>query len=294
MARSGESASAMPASWHFAATMRWPCSTRSATPMPRANITSPTSSRSPAAAGRSVRPSRPKPARCSASTHREKLAQVEALWQGGAAAAGDALRRYASGSGKRLLQSRHGDGTRRLRRAAGGLRPGRHESRPARPSMPSAIWRVPCRPRRPVGPFARLRPGADLAQDAKVGNFCEVKNAAVSASAPRSTISPISATPRRRGGRTSAPAPSPAITTARSSTGPRSAPAPSSAPTPRWSRRCASATAPMSDTGSVITEDVPDGALAIARERQVTKPGRGRQIVERNAAAKAAKAAGKA
>ena len=35
-------------------------------------------------------------------------------------------------------------------------------------------------------------------------------------------------------------------------------------------------------------------ALAIARERQVTKPGRGREIAERNRAAKAAKAAGKA
>ena len=47
-------------------------------------------------------------------------------------------------------------------------------------------------------------------------------------------------------------------------------------------------------TGSVVTDDVPDGALAIARERQVTKPGRGREIAERNRAAKAAKAAGKA
>ncbi len=30
-----------------------------------------------------------------------------------------------------------------------------------------------------VGPFARLRPGADLAQNSKVGNFCEVKNAQI-------------------------------------------------------------------------------------------------------------------
>ena len=45
-------------------------------------------------------------------------------------------------------------------------------------------------------------------------------------------------------------------------------------------------------TGSVITDDVPAGALAIARERQVTKEGRGLQIAERNRAAKAAKAAG--
>ena len=26
-----------------------------------------------------------------------------------------------------------------------------------------------------VGPYARLRPGAELAEQAKVGNFCEIK-----------------------------------------------------------------------------------------------------------------------
>jgi bifunctional UDP-N-acetylglucosamine pyrophosphorylase/glucosamine-1-phosphate N-acetyltransferase len=30
-----------------------------------------------------------------------------------------------------------------------------------------------------IGPFARLRPGADLGQNTKVGNFCEVKKAKV-------------------------------------------------------------------------------------------------------------------
>jgi len=34
-----------------------------------------------------------------------------------------------------------------------------------------------------VGPFARLRPGADLADKAKVGNFCEVKKAEIGAGA---------------------------------------------------------------------------------------------------------------
>ena len=32
---------------------------------------------------------------------------------------------------------------------------------------------------REVGPFARLRPGADLHEKAKVGNFCEVKKATI-------------------------------------------------------------------------------------------------------------------
>ena len=40
-------------------------------------------------------------------------------------------------------------------------------------------------------------------------------------------------------------------------------------------------------SGSVLTEDVPADALAIARGRQVTKPGRGREINERNKARKA-------
>jgi bifunctional UDP-N-acetylglucosamine pyrophosphorylase/glucosamine-1-phosphate N-acetyltransferase len=30
--------------------------------------------------------------------------------------------------------------------------------------------------------------------------------------------------------------------------------------------------------GSTVTEEVPDGALAIARGRQVNKPGRGRKV----------------
>lgn len=34
-----------------------------------------------------------------------------------------------------------------------------------------------------VGPFARLRPGADLGAKSKVGNFCEVKNAEIGAGA---------------------------------------------------------------------------------------------------------------
>ncbi len=37
-----------------------------------------------------------------------------------------------------------------------------------------------------VGPFARLRPGANLGPDSKVGNFCEVKKGDIGR-APRST-----------------------------------------------------------------------------------------------------------
>ena len=39
-------------------------------------------------------------------------------------------------------------------------------------------------------------------------------------------------------------------------------------------------------SGSVITEDVPEGALAFGRARQATKEGRGRELRARLAAAK--------
>jgi bifunctional UDP-N-acetylglucosamine pyrophosphorylase/glucosamine-1-phosphate N-acetyltransferase len=42
-----------------------------------------------------------------------------------------------------------------------------------------------------VGPFARLRPGADLGQGAKVGNFVEIKSALVGAGAKISHLTYI-------------------------------------------------------------------------------------------------------
>jgi bifunctional UDP-N-acetylglucosamine pyrophosphorylase / glucosamine-1-phosphate N-acetyltransferase len=43
----------------------------------------------------------------------------------------------------------------------------------------------------------------------------------------------------------------------------------------------------MTGSGSVITEDVPDGALAIARARQETKSGLAIRLMERLRAVKA-------
>ncbi len=39
-----------------------------------------------------------------------------------------------------------------------------------------------------IGPFARLRPGAELLEGAHVGNFVEMKKARVSGKAPRRVI----------------------------------------------------------------------------------------------------------
>jgi bifunctional UDP-N-acetylglucosamine pyrophosphorylase/glucosamine-1-phosphate N-acetyltransferase len=48
----------------------------------------------------------------------------------------------------------------------------------------------------------------------------------------------------------------------------------------------------MTATGSVITSDVPPGALAVARARQETKPGYAIRLFETLKAAKAARVKG--
>ena len=42
-------------------------------------------------------------------------------------------------------------------------------------------------------------------------------------------------------------------------------------------------------SGSVVTQDVPEGALAIARAKQAIKPGLGKRMMDRLRAAKDAK-----
>jgi bifunctional UDP-N-acetylglucosamine pyrophosphorylase / glucosamine-1-phosphate N-acetyltransferase len=135
-----------------------------------------------------------------------------------------------------------------------------------------------------VGPFARLRPGADLAEKAKVGNFCEVKKAKVGVGAKINHLSYIGD----------------AVIGARANIG-------------AGTITCnydgfnkfvteigegafvgsnSALVAPVRignggyvASGSVITEDVPDDALAFGRARQKTLPERGRQLRERLATA---------
>ncbi len=131
-----------------------------------------------------------------------------------------------------------------------------------------------------IGPFARLRPGADLAEKAKVGNFCEVKNARIGEGAKVNHLTYIGD----------------AEIGARSNIG-------AGTVTCNYDGYSKHRTVIGEDvfigthtslvapvfvgngayvaTGSVLTEDVPDDALAIARGRQVTKDGRGRELRER-------------
>ncbi|MEF2553169.1 bifunctional UDP-N-acetylglucosamine diphosphorylase/glucosamine-1-phosphate N-acetyltransferase GlmU [Aurantimonas sp. A2-1-M11] len=143
-----------------------------------------------------------------------------------------------------------------------------------------------------VGPFARLRPGTELAQGAKVGNFCEVKNSEIGAGAKVNHLSYVGDTS------VGAAANIGAGTITCNYDGALKHRTEIGAGSFIGSNSALVAPVRVGEgayvgTGSVVTDDVPDGALAIARERQVTKPGRGREIIERNKAAKAARSATK-
>ena len=130
-----------------------------------------------------------------------------------------------------------------------------------------------------IGPFARLRPGSDIGEGAKLGNFVETKNTRLEPGAKANHLSYLGDT--TVGARaTSGPARSPATMMASASTRRGSEPMPSSDRTPRWWRRSRSARAPSSAAGSVITRDVPDDGLAVARAHQTTHPDRAERLRE--------------
>ncbi|WP_422370096.1 bifunctional UDP-N-acetylglucosamine diphosphorylase/glucosamine-1-phosphate N-acetyltransferase GlmU [Hoeflea sp.] len=140
-----------------------------------------------------------------------------------------------------------------------------------------------------VGPFARLRPGAELGEKAKVGNFCEVKKARIGEGAKVNHLSYVGDAIVGAGANIGAGT----ITCnydgqnkhlteigARAFIGSNS-----------------SLVAPVRigegafvASGSVVTSEVPDDALAVARARQETKPGYAARLRERISAIKALKA----
>lgn len=141
-----------------------------------------------------------------------------------------------------------------------------------------------------VGPFARLRPGADLAEKAKVGNFCEVKKAQIGPGAKVNHLSYIGD----------------AVIGAKANIGAGTITCNYDGENKHVTHIGANAfigsnsalVAPVRigegafiGSGSVVTSDVPDDGLAIARARQETKPGRARLLREKIAALKALRAA---
>lgn len=130
-----------------------------------------------------------------------------------------------------------------------------------------------------VGPYARLRPGAELAEDTRVGNFVEIKNATIAEGAKVNHLSYIGDASVGAGTNIGAGT----ITCnydgflkhhteigAGAFIGSNTMLV---APVKVGNNA-------MTASGSVITTDIPDGALALARARQDTKPGRALKLFD--------------
>jgi len=139
-----------------------------------------------------------------------------------------------------------------------------------------------------VGPFARLRPGAELAEDVHVGNFCEIKNATIDEGAKVNHLSYIgdaSVGARTNIGAGTITCNYDGVFKHRTTIG-REAFIGSNtmlvAPVTVGDRA-------LTGSGSVITQDIPADALSIARAKQVNKPGLGKRLMDSLRARKSAK-----
>ncbi len=140
-----------------------------------------------------------------------------------------------------------------------------------------------------VGPFARLRPGAELSEDVRVGNFVEVKNAILEEGAKVNHLSYVGDAEVGAGANLGAGTVTcnyDGVFKHRTEIG---AGAFIGSATMLVAPVRVGAGA-MTASGSVITEDVPDGALAVARSRQVTKPGLAARLMARLRAGRAGRA----
>lgn len=123
-----------------------------------------------------------------------------------------------------------------------------------------------------VGPFARLRPGAELGPDVHVGNFVEIKNAVLDEGVKVGHLTYLG--DAHVGEHTNIGAGTitcnyDGVSKHRTTIGARAF---IGSDTMLVAPVTVGADA-MTGSGSVITEDIPDGALAIGRARQATKPG---------------------
>lgn len=124
-----------------------------------------------------------------------------------------------------------------------------------------------------VGPYARLRPGAVLEEQAKVGNFVEMKKSVLGRGSKASHLTYLGDTTVGEGANIGAGT----ITCNYDGTRKH----PTTIGDRAFIGSNSALVAPVvigADTlvgaGSVITKNVPDGALAVARGRQMTKPRR--------------------
>ena len=135
-----------------------------------------------------------------------------------------------------------------------------------------------------VGPFARLRPGAELAEDVRVGNFVEVKNTVMDEGAKANHLAYLGDAHVGQGANVGAGTITcnyDGVSKHRTEIG---AGAFIGSDTMLVAPVRVGAGA-VTGSGSVISDDVPDGALALGRARQVTKPGLGARLMQRLRAA---------
>lgn len=130
-----------------------------------------------------------------------------------------------------------------------------------------------------IGPYARLRPGAELAEDVRIGNFVEIKAARIDRGAKVNHLTYVG--DAEIGEETNIGAGTitcnyDGVSKHKTRIGARV-----------FIGSDTMLVAPvsvgddaMTASGSVITSDVPPGALALARAKQVTKPGMARKLFE--------------
>ena len=137
-----------------------------------------------------------------------------------------------------------------------------------------------------VGPYARLRPGAKLAHDARVGNFVEIKNSEIGEGSKVNHLAYVGDTTvgaHSNIGAGSVTCNYDGVRKHRTVIGDRAFIGSDTmliAPVKIGDEA-------MTASGSVITKDVPDGALAVGRAAQKNIPGRARKLFEKYKAAKA-------
>lgn len=130
-----------------------------------------------------------------------------------------------------------------------------------------------------VGPYARLRPGAELAEDTRVGNFVEIKNAVLHEGAKVNHLTYIGDAEIGEAANIGAGTVTcnyDGVSKHKTTVGAHAFIGSSTmlvAPVSVGDEA-------MTASGSVITSDVPEGALAIARSKQVNKPGLARKMFE--------------
>lgn len=137
-----------------------------------------------------------------------------------------------------------------------------------------------------VGPYARLRPGTELGNGAKVGNFVEIKNAILGEGAKVNHLSYIgdaSIGDAANIGAGTVTCNYNGVEKFRTEIGARAFIGSDTMLVAPVTIGAEAVTA----SGSVITKDVPAGALALGRAEQVTKPGAGRRLFEMYKYAKA-------